>query len=127
MIVNCLFSIMPGDDVAECKKISVTTRQEDNQLCCGPGVDGRTATPVAGNAGVLDLTAADPLGVLERSDTLLAAKSAVLTLRNTPRQDLSRSLVTEYVPAAPIRASSVRIPSEVGPRPPQRLGPGRLF
>jgi hypothetical protein len=56
----------------------------------GPGVHGRTATPVAGNAGVLDLTAADPLGVLERSDTLLAAKWAVLTLRNAPRCDLSR-------------------------------------
>jgi hypothetical protein len=56
----------------------------------GPGVHGRTATPVAGNAGMLDLTAADPLGVLERSDTLLAVKRAVLTLRNAPRHDLSR-------------------------------------
>jgi hypothetical protein len=84
----------------------------------GPGVHGRTATPVAGNAGMLDLTAADPLGVLERSDTLLAAKSAVLTLRNAPRHDLSRSLVTESVPATAISASATRItrtrPNEAG-------------
>ncbi len=56
----------------------------------GPGMHGRTAMPIAGNAGVLNLTVADPLSVQKRSDTLLAAKSAVLTLRNATRQDLSR-------------------------------------
>ncbi len=53
----------------------------------GPGVHGGTATPIAGNAGVIDLTAGDPSAVLERSDRLLVAKSAVLTLRNSPRSD----------------------------------------
>ena len=51
----------------------------------GPGVHGRTAMPVAGNAGVLDLNAADPSDVLEQTKTRLAAKTAVLTLRNSPR------------------------------------------
>ncbi len=71
----------------------------------GPGVHGRTATPIAGNAGVLDLTTGDLAGVLERSATRLVAKSAVLTLRNAPRQDLSHSLISESVPVAPARGS----------------------
>ena len=40
----------------------------------GPGVHGRTATPVAGNVGVLDLTVADPAEGLEHSDNLLVTK-----------------------------------------------------
>ena len=64
----------------------------------GPAVHGRTATPIAGHAGVLNLTVGDPTDLLERSDSLLVAKSAVITLRNAPRQDLSQSLITESVP-----------------------------
>ena len=75
--------------------------QELEIRVAGPGVHGRTAMPVAGNAGVLDLTAADPSDVLEKTKTLLAAKTAVLTLRNSPRRDLSQSLITESVPVAP--------------------------
>jgi len=79
-------------------------------LCvAGPGVHGRTATPIAGNAGLLDLSASNPSDVLERSDTRLVAKSAVLTLRNSPRQDLSHSLITESVPVAPARESKTRL------------------
>ena len=67
----------------------------------GPGVHGRTAMPVAGNAGTLDLTVADPSDVLQKTKVLLAAKTAVLTLCNSPRPDPSRSLITESVPVAP--------------------------
>ena len=70
---------------------------------------GRTATPIAGNAGALNLTVANPADLLERSDTLLVAKAAALTLRNAPRQDLSQSLTTESVPVAP--ASEVKFQS----------------
>jgi hypothetical protein len=70
----------------------------------GPGFHGRDAVPIAGNAGTLDLTR--PLDVQEKSDTLLAAKSAVLTLRNATNHDLSQSLVTESVPAPPERTSA---------------------
>ena len=84
----------------------------------GPGVHGRTATPLAGNAGVLDLTADDPSDVRERSDERLAAKSAMLTLRNSPRPDLGRSLIPESVPAASAIASKTRLartkPNEAG-------------
>ena len=69
----------------------------------------RTAGPVAGNAGVLDLTAAEPADVLERSDRRLVARSAVLTLRNTPRPDLSRSLIQESIPVAPAQESATRL------------------
>jgi hypothetical protein len=61
----------------------------------GPGMHGRTAMPIAGNAGVLNLTTDTPSDVQKISDKLLTAKSAVLTLRNATRQDLSRSLVTD--------------------------------
>jgi hypothetical protein len=67
----------------------------------GPGVHGRTATPVAGNAGVLNLTAKVPAEVIEQSDKRLAAKSAVLTLRNTPGPDPAPSLITGSVPIPP--------------------------
>ncbi len=75
----------------------------------GPGVHGRTAGPVAGNAGVLDLTADDPADVLERSDRRLHLGSAVLTLRNAPRPDLGRSLIRESVPVAPDQESETRL------------------
>jgi len=75
----------------------------------GPGVHGRTATPIAGNAGVLNLTAGGPSDVLERSDRLLVAKSAVLTLRNSPRQDLTQSLIAESVPVVPAYGSMTRL------------------
>jgi hypothetical protein len=67
----------------------------------GPGIHGRTAGPMAGNTGVLELTVADPSLVLQNTQTLLAAKSAALTLRNSPRVELSQSLVRESVPMAP--------------------------
>ena len=51
----------------------------------GPGVHGDTAKSAARDATVIDLSASDPSSVLERSDKLLVAKSAVLTLRNSPR------------------------------------------
>ena len=73
----------------------------------GPGVHGRTAMPIAGNLGVLNLTVGNLADLLERNESLLVAKSATLTLRNTPRQDLSQSLTTESVPVAP--ASEVKI------------------
>lgn len=80
----------------------------------GPEVHGRTATPVAGNAGVLDLTAADPADVLERGEERLVARSATLTLWNAPRPDVGPSLV----PADPAIASKTRLartrPNEVG-------------
>ena len=75
----------------------------------GPGVHGRTATPIAGNLGVLNLTVGNPADLLEQSDSLLVAKSATLTLRNAPRQDLSQSLTTESVPAAPASESKTRL------------------
>jgi hypothetical protein len=82
----------------------------------GPGVHGRNATPVAGNAGVLNLTSDDP--VLEKSDTLLFAKSAVLTLRNSPAKDPDRSLVRESIPASSAIMSKTRLarskPNESG-------------
>lgn len=59
----------------------------------GPGVHGREAVPVAGNVGLLDLT-----GQAEVNDTLLAAKTATMTLRNRP--DASQSLIRESAPAA---------------------------
>ncbi len=75
----------------------------------GPGVNGATVTPIAGNAGVLDLTAGDSSAVLERSDRLLVAKSAILTLRNAPRQDLSQSLIGESVSVASAHESKIRL------------------
>jgi hypothetical protein len=84
----------------------------------GPGVHGREATPVAGHAGVLNLTTVDPTDVLERSDTRLVAKSALLTLRNTPRQDARGSLIEESVSAASVVESTTRLartrPNEAG-------------
>jgi hypothetical protein len=75
----------------------------------GPGVHGRTATRVAGNLGMLDLTTNNPSDVVERSDRLLVARSAVLTLRNASRQDPSRSLILESVPVAPAEPSITRL------------------
>src|SRR5262249_11376972 len=75
----------------------------------GPGVHGRTATRIAGNLGVLDLTADNPSDVEERSDRRLVAKSAVLTLRNASRQDLGRSLILESVPVATAEPSPTRL------------------
>jgi hypothetical protein len=67
---------------------------------------------------VLDLTAADPADVAERSDGRLAARSAVLTLRNSPRPDSSRSLIPELVPATSAVESKARLartrPNEAG-------------
>ena len=70
----------------------------------GPGVHGRTAVPTAGNRGVLDLTGE----AAERSDTLLSAKMATLTLRNA-KPDVSRSLIQESVPSSPAAASPTRL------------------
>jgi hypothetical protein len=84
----------------------------------GPGMHNQTATPIAGNVGVLSLTASDPVDVFERSDTRLVAKSAVLTLRNTSRPDLTGSLIADSVPAAPAIKSPTRLartqPNEAG-------------
>ena len=73
----------------------------------GPGVHGRSATPIAGNVGVLDLTAADPADVSERGDKLLVARSAVLTLRNASRRTAGR-WSRESVPAA-TKATATRL------------------
>ena len=70
----------------------------------GPGVHGRTAVPTAGNRGVLDLTGE----AAERSDTLLSAKTATLTLRNA-KPDVSQSLIQESVPSSPAAASPTRL------------------
>jgi hypothetical protein len=79
-------------------------------LCvAGPGLHGREASPIAAVAGTLNLTAPDPSDVTEKSDARLVAKSAVLTLRNASRQDLSRSLVTESVTAASNQDSTTRL------------------
>jgi hypothetical protein len=84
----------------------------------GPGVHGRTATPLAGFVGVLDLTADDPSDVLEWNDRRLVAKTATLTLRNSPRQDPGRSLIPESVPAASAIESKTKLartkPNESG-------------
>jgi hypothetical protein len=74
----------------------------------GPGVHGRTAVPLAGNAGVLNLTAA-PADVEERSNILLAATSAVLTLTNAPKPDVGESLIKDSVPAAASGKSKTRL------------------
>jgi hypothetical protein len=83
----------------------------------GPGVHGRTATAVAGNAGLLNLTAA-PADVVERRDTLLTARSATLTLRNTPKEDAGESLAPEAVPADAAAPTQIRLartrPSDAG-------------
>jgi beta-lactamase regulating signal transducer with metallopeptidase domain len=75
----------------------------------GPGAYERTATVRAGNAGTLDLVPEDPADAFEQSDTLLAAKSAVLTLRNPATEDVSRSLIKESVPVAPAIASKTHL------------------
>lgn len=84
----------------------------------GEGIHGKTATRLAGNAGALDLTAENAEDVLEQSDTRLAAKSAVLTLSNTPSLDLSRSLIKERLPSAPAVAYPTHLargrPNEAG-------------
>jgi hypothetical protein len=81
----------------------------------GSGRHQRDAAPIAANLGALNLT--DPAEVREHSDTLLSARSAVLTIRNGPPPDLSKSLVTESVPA-PIEDTPTRLrrtsPSEAG-------------
>ena len=83
----------------------------------GPGVHGRTAMPVAANAGVLHVTANNASDVLEKSKPLLAVKTAVLTLRNSRQRDPKPSLITESVPAAtdetPTRLTRTR-PNEAG-------------
>jgi len=72
----------------------------------GPGVHERTTLPIAGNLGVLNLTAT-PGDIREHDDVLLSAKSAVLTLRNTPKPDISQSLIKDSVPA-PVAAGMSR-------------------
>jgi hypothetical protein len=83
--------------------------QEFDLRVAGPGVHGGTATPIAGNAGVLDLTVDNPADVLARTDRLVAAKRAVLTLRNASRPDLSHSLVAESIPVEPAHESRTRL------------------
>lgn len=82
----------------------------------GPGVHGREAVSIAGNVGRLNLT--DPVGLSERSDSRLFARSAVLTLRNGSRQDLSGSLIQESVSAPSASPSPARLartrPNEAG-------------
>lgn len=76
----------------------------------GDGVHGDTATAMAGIAGALDLTAAEAADVVERSEKLLIARSAVLTLRNKPAgQKLSQSLIQETVPVGVARESKTRL------------------
>lgn len=65
----------------------------------GPGVHGRTATRLAGNRGILNLTADNAADVSEQTGARLALKSAVLTLSNAAGVDVSRSLISEFVPA----------------------------
>jgi hypothetical protein len=74
----------------------------------GPGVHGRIASRVAGNIGVLDLTA-DASAVQERTGRRVAARAAVLTLRNDLREAPAGSLIASSVPAAPAEPSSTRL------------------
>jgi hypothetical protein len=84
----------------------------------GPGVHGKTATSISGDAGILNLTARDPADVLHRSDKLLVAKSAELTLRNSPLEDSSQSLIAESVPVERAYGPNTRLartrPTESG-------------
>lgn len=84
----------------------------------GPGVHGRTATRIAGNVGVLHLTVDNDAEVTEQSETRLAAKSAVLTLRNTAGDGRDASLITDSIPAEPAEEMSTRMrrgrPNEAG-------------
>jgi hypothetical protein len=75
----------------------------------GPGRHDRTATPLAGNRGVLDLTSNDPPDRIERTASLLAAPSATLTLRNEPGDAPGGSLVPESVPAPLANPSPTRL------------------
>ena len=84
----------------------------------GPGVHGKTATSIAGDAGMINLTAREPDDVLQRSDKLLVAKSAELTLRNSPPKDPSQSMIADSVPVERAYASNTRLvrtrPTESG-------------
>ncbi len=84
----------------------------------GPGVHGKTATSIAGDAGMLNLTARNPADVFQRSDKLLVAKSAELTLQNSAPKDSSQSLIAESVPVERAYASNTRLvrtrPTESG-------------
>ena len=84
----------------------------------GPGLHGKTATSIAGDAGMLNLNVRVPADVLKRSDKLLVARSAELTLRNSPPKDSSQSLIAESVPVDRAFASNTRLvrtrPNEAG-------------
>jgi hypothetical protein len=75
----------------------------------GPGVHSRDATPVAGNAGVLHLTAKVPADVVENSDARLVLNSGVLTLRNSSAAGAGQSLIGGSVPIAPAIDSPTRL------------------
>ena len=55
----------------------------------GPGVHERTATRIAGNAGVLNLNADNLSDVQERSERRIVARSVVVTLQNMPGRTLA--------------------------------------
>ena len=71
----------------------------------GPGMHDRNAIPIAGIAGKLDLTG----DASEQAETLLAAKSAVLTLRNSSKREADQSLILDSVPLAPAKISPTRM------------------
>jgi hypothetical protein len=85
-------------------------RLEHLRLCVtGPGIHQQTATKVAGNLGVLNLTVDNLSEILEQTQTLLAAKSATLTLSNSSRDVQKTSLIPDSYPIEPADNSKTRL------------------
>jgi hypothetical protein len=85
-------------------------RVERFRLCvAGPGIHPQTATRVAGNLGVLNLTVDNPREIVEQTPTRLAARSATLTLRNSSRDIQKGSLISDSVPLEPAAPSKTRL------------------
>ena len=85
-------------------------RVERFRLCvAGPGIHPQTATRVAGNVGVLNLTVDNPREILEQTPTRLAARSATLTLSNSSRDIQKGSLIPDSVPLEPAAPSKTRL------------------
>ena len=87
-----------------------TLRLEHFRLrVAGPGIHQQTATRVAGNLGVLNLTVDKPGEILEQTQKLVAAKSATLTLSNSSRDSQKASLIPDSDPLEPADSSKTRL------------------
>ncbi|HVX14989.1 MAG TPA: M56 family metallopeptidase [Pirellulales bacterium] len=75
----------------------------------GNGAPESSATRIAGNRGLLNLTVDDPADVLEQSDARLTAQSAVLTLSTGATLHIGQSLIGESVPASPAVALKTQL------------------